>query len=233
MRRPRKTRRHPNAKRKSQAGTKNLLEASLDTLHKGYRLEGRALVYKIPANTVIEGSLPGGRLIARKDKAQMGDYAGTVNVGRMQLLDGRVVPVGLSVAGEAKSQVGGKSFDLGKIQTHQRRFLQDSADQGAVTWIYLRRRRQVLKTITREEADYLIPIKPSSGPAAFSYSQGRVDWADIEQWRIPDGKSWIDAVMVGTRMVWHSYCQSSWSGLPVGDSIKDDTWLKAGTSQPV
>lgn len=165
------------------------LEKYLDILNKNYRNLGIAAVFKVPTPGQIEGS-KGGKTFGRKAPAVWVDYSG-------MLKGGRAVAVEAKYTGQPVV-----SFPLSTITDTQRDTLSLVHSMGGVAALYVRHFDIAgPRAISR---DYFVPVSYLDALTRRSFR-----WSDVEQFRIPTGRTWVEAAQE-----WETYTEHGWQQLP-------------------
>ena len=175
------------------------LEAYLDGLHGTYEAQGRAVIAKVP--TPGEPVVRNGRLSFRKDKAVWTDFTGFMMVG------------GRAIVLEAKlTRTSKPSFGMSELQSIQSIRLRQAAQAGAISVMYIRHVRSGLRI-----SDYILPALPGHTLMFAGQVEGvkSVRWDNIQAWKLPPNRTWLDALVEGRRAEyrWGDYSRGGWAAL--------------------
>ena len=115
---------------------------------------------------------------------------------------------GPSVHFDAKSTTGDSWHIDERLKTYQGEILKRQHARGKVTFVYVRHRKSM------GFDDYVIPYTQEGLP--FS-NKSSIVWSKIEEWKMPRGQCWFDAVLV-----WDGYLKEGWkaSKTKMGNPIK-------------
>lgn len=189
----------------SQSGSLNALEDYLSRVHERLERAGGGMVFKVPDPVVVTKRLDGARVEGRLERSVACDFSGFV----IWLGQAR------GVAGEAKMTREARRWRCGGaascFQPGQRERLTRAAQLGALAWVMVRRYDD------SSSADYLLAVTPEGvSGLKDGWETVSVLWEDLAPWRVPPGKTWVDAIQregVGgiQKDAWEEYARLGWA----------------------